>query len=336
VSPDVGELVAAFRNRTILVVGDVMLDRYWWGTVERTSPEAPVPVVRKHRASLTLGGAANVAANIVGLGGRALLVGMLGDDEAGRELVTSLTAHGIVADHLVMSSQRPTTVKTRIVAHNQHVVRVDEEAVRPADELEAKDLLAHVESLLAKCDAVVFSDYAKGTLCLEVVTRGIAMARSHGVPVLVDPKGLDYHRYDGAAVVVPNVLEATTAAGIVRDEHRAADRAGAVLLGRLDVGAILVTQGEHGMTLFRRGVPSVTMSARARTVYDVTGAGDTVMAALALAVAAGADLADAAHVANVAAGIAVEHVATTVVTAARLAQALREESPPISSRARSS
>jgi D-beta-D-heptose 7-phosphate kinase/D-beta-D-heptose 1-phosphate adenosyltransferase len=322
VSPDLIDLPGRLRGRTILVVGDVMLDRYWWGTVERTSPEAPVPVVRKHRASRSPGGAANVAANVAGMDGRALLVGLVGDDEAGRELVERLAQHGVAGDHLVVSSKRPTTVKTRIVAHNQHVVRVDEEAVRPADELEAKDLLARMEPLIAASDAVVFSDYAKGALSVEVVTKGIAMARALGRPVLVDPKGLDYGRYAGAAVVVPNLLEATTAAGLARDEPGGAERAGALLLERLDVAALLITQGEQGMTLFRRSRERVKLPARARAVYDVTGAGDTVMAALALAVAAGADLVVAAQIANVAAGIAVEQVATTVVTGTRLAQAV--------------
>jgi rfaE bifunctional protein kinase chain/domain len=324
VSPDLVDLTRRLRGRTILVVGDVMLDRYWWGTVDRTSPEAPVPVVRKRRASRAPGGAANVATNVTGMEGRGLLIGLRGDDEAGRELVESLAEHGVASEHLVVSSRRPTTVKTRVVAHNQHVVRVDEEAVWPADEREAQELLARIESLVPACDAVVFSDYAKGALSPDVVTKGIAVARSHGRPVLVDPKGLDYARYADADVVVPNLLEATSAAGIARDEPGAAERAGTLLLQRFDIGALLVTQGEKGMTLFRRSGETVTLSARARTVYDVTGAGDTVMAALALAVAAGADLVDAARIANIAAGIAVEHVATTVVTGARLRQAVSE------------
>jgi D-beta-D-heptose 7-phosphate kinase/D-beta-D-heptose 1-phosphate adenosyltransferase len=301
------------RGRSVLVIGDVMLDRYWWGTVERTSPEAPVPVVRKQRSTTAVGGAANVAANIAGLGGAASLVGLVGDDEAGRELRHALTAHPGVTAHLVHAHGRPTTVKTRVIAHSQHVVRVDEESAQPASDDEASELLAAITPLLQRADAVVCSDYAKGALPPRVLSEVIAQARARHCPVLVDPKGVDYRRYAGATLLAPNLGEATTAASIPRYERDAAARAGEALLKQLEVAAVLVTQGEAGMTLLERGRERVHIPARPRRVFDVTGAGDTAMAALALALAAGADLTTAARLANVAAGLAVEQVATTVV-----------------------
>jgi len=324
VSCELLDVLERARGKSVLVVGDVMLDRYWWGSVERTSPEAPVPVVRKQRASIAAGGAANVAANIAGLGGQASLVGLVGDDDAGRELREALAAHALVTPHLVRSHGRPTTVKTRVIAHSQHVVRVDEESAQPASDEEAAELIAAVKTLIERADAVVCSDYAKGVLSPHVLSEVIALARSRKRPVLVDPKGADYRRYGGATLLSPNLGEATTAAGIAREEKDAAARAAEILLKQIDVGAVLVTQGEAGMTLVERGRERVHIPARPRRVFDVTGAGDTAMAALALALAAGADLATAARLANVAAGLAVEQVATTVVKGEDVARAAGE------------
>jgi D-beta-D-heptose 7-phosphate kinase/D-beta-D-heptose 1-phosphate adenosyltransferase len=317
------DLVDALDGRTVLVVGDVMLDRYWWGTVTRLSPEAPVPVVHKQRSSVAPGGAANVAANVASLGGRPRLVGVIGDDEAGRELVAELGRRGIEPDHLVVEARRSTTVKTRVVAVSQHVVRVDEEDRHPVEGASSTQLGERVAALLDGVSVVVLSDYAKGVLTPALIARAIRDAHGRGARVVVDPKGHDYTRYRGASLLCPNRMEALAAAGIAADERDAVGRAGAMLLETVSADGVLITLGEEGMRLFERGRRAAAIPAVARAVYDVTGAGDTVMAVLALTLAAGADLEMAVRLANLAAGLAVEQVGTTAVTAAQLRDALR-------------
>jgi D-beta-D-heptose 7-phosphate kinase/D-beta-D-heptose 1-phosphate adenosyltransferase len=316
-------VVGQLAGHAVVVVGDVMLDRYWWGTVDRLSPEAPVPVVHKRRATLAPGGAANVAANVKSLGGTPLLVGVVGGDDAGRELARDLKERGISPDHLVVDAQRPTTVKTRVVAHSQHVVRVDEEDRSPIAGAIAAEVADRVTALLGGARVVVVSDYAKGVLGGALLRRIIAAAGAAGAHVVVDPKGVDYARYGGARVICPNRAEALTAASIPPDEPDAVHRAARRLLESVAVDAVLVTLGEAGMLLCERGRPPVAIPALARAVYDVTGAGDTVIATLALALAAGADLLTGVRLANVAAGLAVEAVGTTAVTASQLRDALR-------------
>jgi D-beta-D-heptose 7-phosphate kinase/D-beta-D-heptose 1-phosphate adenosyltransferase len=305
-----------------VVVGDLMLDRYWWGTVERLSPEAPVPVVHRRGASVAPGGAANVAVNVASLGGTPRLVGVVGGDDTGRELMAALKERGISPDGVVVDPARPTTVKTRVVAHSQHVVRIDEEDRRPIPDAVAARVVERLTALLDAAPVVAVSDYAKGLLTPGLLSRVMGGARAAGCPVLVDPKGTDYARYDGAHLLAPNRGEALVAAGLTADEPDGVERAAARLLDRVAVDAVLVTLGEAGMTLFERGKPPVRIAARARAVYDVTGAGDTVMAATALALAAGVSLETAVRLANVAAGLAVETVGTTAVTAERLRAAL--------------
>jgi len=317
-------IVDAFPDRQVLVLGDVMLDRYWWGTVSRISPEAPVPVVRKLRSTLAPGGAANVAANVAGLGGTPVLVGMIGPDEAGHELSDALRRCGIGSEHLVVDPSRPTTVKTRIVAHSQHVVRVDEEDTSPISPSLAADVADRIVSLLSSADLMVISDYAKGLLTPKLLRQVIRYASDHRCRVVVDPKGADYSRYNGAYLISPNRTEALTAAGLMLDHTDSVIRAGSRLLETLAVEAVLITQGEEGMTLFERGHEPIHISAVARTVFDVTGAGDTVVAVMSLALAAGASLPVAAQLANLAAGLAVEQVGTTAVTADQLRQALND------------
>lgn len=302
-----------FARVRILVIGDVMLDRYWWGTVSRISPEAPVPVVRHERSTLAAGGAANVAANIAGLSGHASLVGLIGNDEGGRELPQVLERLGVSTENLLMLAERPTTVKTRVVAHSQHVVRVDSEDASPISEERAGQVEELVSSLLPDTDMLVISDYAKGLLSPALVKKIIAGARGIDVPVMVDPKGIDYSRYAGATLITPNKMEAAHASGVDAFDRNAVEIAGERLLSQLDVEACLITQGEEGMTLFRREQSPIHLPAMARQVYDVTGAGDSVLAALSLTVGAGADLLTAARMANLAGGLAVEQVGTTVL-----------------------
>lgn len=315
-------LVDALRGHTTLIVGDVMLDRYWWGSVSRLSPEAPVPIVHKQRSSVAPGGAANVAANVASLGGAPLLTGVIGNDEAGRELKAELERRGIVHDHLMTAPERATTVKTRIVAVSQHVVRVDEEDRSPISSALAARLAERVTALLPDTRVLIVSDYAKGVLGPELLRRVIHAARARGCWVVVDPKGSDYSRYRGASLICPNRGEALAAAGVESVEPEGIACAGTRLLESGASDAVLIKLGDAGMMLFERDRAPTPIPALARAVYDVTGAGDTVIATVGLGLAAGSSLDAAARLANVAAGLAVEQVGTTAVTAAQLRDAL--------------
>jgi D-beta-D-heptose 7-phosphate kinase/D-beta-D-heptose 1-phosphate adenosyltransferase len=308
----------------ILVIGDVILDRYWWGDVSRISPEAPVPVVRLKNTSLAAGGAANVAANIAGLGATPILVGIVGDDDGAQQFPGVLAASNVSPDHLVRDSARPTTVKTRVIAHSQQVVRVDQEHADGISEATEEAIVEKLRSEISRADAIAVSDYAKGMLTNRVLTELFRIAGESGKPVLVDPKGKDYSKYKGAALLTPNRREAAEACNF-EDQGDVVNRAGAKLMSDLGLEALLVTEGEEGMTLFRKSQPSIRMAAEARQVYDVTGAGDTVIATFAVAIGAGADVETAARLANVAAGLVVEQVGTTAVTLPALEAALRKE-----------
>lgn len=316
--------LARFVDVPTLVVGDVMLDRYWWGNVDRISPEAPVPVVRLTQSSFAAGGAANVAANVIGLGARPLLVGVIGADDAGAQLPAALENAGVSAKYLITETARPTTVKTRVVAHQQHVVRVDQEDDAPIGADCANELTAKADELLGEARVLVLSDYAKGVLTAEIVRRLIAAAKELGVPVLVDPKGREYDRYAGATLLTPNRAEAAQATGLDPHAPDVVARAGQRLMERLPIDSLLITEGEDGMTLFERNQPPFHLAAYARQVYDVTGAGDTVIATLAVALGAGAALPEAARLANIAAGLVVQQVGTTAIELAQLRQELAE------------
>ncbi len=296
----------------ILVVGDVMLDRYWFGGVERISPEAPVPVVKVERTEERPGGAANVARNAAALGARASLLSVVGEDEAGTRLRELIAAENVAAV-LHRDASVSTTVKLRVIGRQQQLIRIDFEST-PSREVLA-DKLSDFESLLANCDVVILSDYGKGGL--THIVRMIELARRAGKRVLVDPKGDDYGRYRGADVLTPNRAELREVVGRWSDEADLARRAEA-LRADLALEALLVTRSEEGMTLFRSG--SVMHDpARAREVFDVSGAGDTVIATLAVMLAAGLDMMDAVRIANHAAGIVVGKLGTAVVNASELA-----------------
>jgi rfaE bifunctional protein kinase chain/domain len=297
----------------VLVVGDVMLDRYWWGSVARISPEAPVPVVRLTRSSVAAGGAANVAVNLAGLGVTPILLGAVGSDPEAALLRDLLTDLNVSPDHLVELNSRPTTVKTRIIAHSQQVARVDQEVEDHITNADTEKVVISLSRLIDTVDAVVISDYAKGLLCPEVLKFALERSQQVDCHTFVDPKGKNYSKYHGAAVITPNRREAAEACNIDESDADAVELAGNRLLEEHEFGSVLITRGEEGMTLFQKGLDQVDFAALARSVYDVTGAGDTVIATLAASVAAGADLADAAHVANVAAGIVVEQVGTSAI-----------------------
>ncbi len=310
-------LPRAFAGKTVLVLGDVMLDRFIYGAVDRISPEAPVPVIAVEKETAMLGGAGNVARNVAALGARAVLIGLVGQDDAGVTLRGMIDAeHGLEAE-LVADPKRRTTEKVRYISGSHQMLRVDREDRGPGD---AATLLGAFKARLASADVVVLSDYAKGVLTPEVVRRAIDAARALGKPVIVDPKSRDFARYDGATLIKPNRKEAAEATGIIDNSDEASEEAGAAILAMApDLEAALITRGGAGMTLSVRGQPHVHLPATAIEVFDVSGAGDTVAATLALSVAAGASLADAAHLANLAGGLVVAKLGTDVVTAAELA-----------------
>lgn len=299
------------RRVRILVIGDVMLDRYWFGEVERISPEAPVPVVRVARREDRLGGAANVARNIVALGAQAALMGLVGYDEAGEKVAELARNEGIDA-RLVPDASMHTTLKMRVMGRQQQLLRVDFEE-HPADGGLAA-LMEQAREAIRGCDIVVLSDYAKG--CLAHVGELIAACRDAGVPVLVDPKGHDYERYSGATIITPNRVEMSQAVGAWKDEADLEERAQR-LRERLALEAILITRSEHGMTLFT-AEGRHHIEAQAQEVFDVSGAGDTVLATLAVARAAGLGWEASVGWANRAGGIVVGKLGTSVVTAGEL------------------
>lgn len=299
------------REVKVLVVGDIMLDRYWFGEVDRISPEAPVPVVRVARREDRLGGAANVARNIVALGAQASLLGIVGDDEAG-QAVARLARHDGIDASLVVDSSIPTTLKMRVLGRQQQLLRVDFEQEPQSAALD--DIGQKARDLLAGHDIMVLSDYAKGVL--GRVEKLIQYAREIGIPVLVDPKGHNYQRYQGASIITPNRAEMQEAVGRWDSEHELELRAQA-LRRKLELDALLVTRSEQGMTLFSEAGRQHT-DADAHEVFDVSGAGDTVLATLAVSRAAGLDWFESVLWANRAGGIVVGKLGTSTVSAGEL------------------
>jgi rfaE bifunctional protein kinase chain/domain len=315
-------LLERMAGHRVMVLGDVMLDEFLWGRVVRISPEAPVPVVEVTSQSFHLGGAGNVASNVRSLGGVAVLAGVVGRDAAGDKVREAAADAGIDERLVVADSGRPTTVKTRIIAHHQQVVRADrEQADDVPDELEAQ-LVDRVRAGLPGCRALVLSDYQKGVITPRVVRASLALARKRKVPVLVDPKVPHVALYRGAAVVTPNLREAEEASGMTIRRPADLDSAARRLLERMQCEAVVITRGEQGLSVYpRRGRPS-HIKAAAREVFDVTGAGDTVIAALALALAAGAALGEAAALANYAAGVVVGKLGTATAVPAEVLAAM--------------
>lgn len=306
-------MIESFGGRRVLVVGDGMVDRFVWGEVHRISPEAPVPVVRVERESDRPGGAANVAANLARLGASALLATAVGTDEAAAVLRRLLESENI-EPLLVAEASRATPLKTRVIARSQQVVRVDRESEQPVGERTRAELEALVLDALPRTDAVVISDYDKGVIGPELLRAILPRARRAGVPVVVDPKPRNFLHYEPATVVTPNQREAASLAGAeIRTDGDCLEAARAVL-ERLDVRSVVVTRGPQGMLLLEREREPRWIPTAAREVFDVTGAGDTVAAVLALGVAAGASLLEAAALANYAAGIVVGKVGTATVS----------------------
>lgn len=306
-------IVKRFSDRPVLVVGDLMLDQFVWGKVERISPEAPVPVVQIVKESIHLGGAANVACNLAVLGARPLLVGVMGSDEAGQRLIKELHRQDISSEGVIRDSDRRTTVKTRIIAQHQQVCRTDRESKAPLSKAILERILELYQTFFDRAKGIIISDYAKGALSSTLIQDLIQESRRAERFLAVDPKVGDFSIYRQASVITPNQKEAEWASGVEIVDELSLVRAGQRLLEMTGAGHLLITRGEEGMTLFEDDkhshIPTV-----AREVFDVTGAGDTVIASLTLAVAAGASVREAATVANHAAGVVVGKLGTAAVT----------------------
>ncbi len=314
-------IIERFSRARILVVGDVMLDHYIWGNVTRISPEAPVPVVSVTKENLLLGAATNVVNNIHALGGRVAVCGVIGRDDAGKQLVHLLRTQGVPTDGLIVEEGRPTTIKTRIIAHSQQVVRFDRETKGGIE----RDTHRRIFDFVSKqvhdgLDAIVLSDYCKGVVTKDLVRDIVRLANRKGVLVSVDPKVSHFGMYSGVTILTPNTKEASIGARIDIEDDKSLLQAGALFLKRLKCKAVLITRGEHGMSLFERGGRVTHIPTVAQEVYDVTGAGDTVISTLTLAMAAGAGMVDAARISNYAAGIVVGVVGTATVRAEELKQ----------------
>ncbi|WP_038319056.1 D-glycero-beta-D-manno-heptose-7-phosphate kinase, partial [Kingella kingae] len=306
-----------FQQARVLVVGDVMLDRYWFGDVNRISPEAPVPVAKINKTDHRAGGAANVARNIAACGGQVALLSVVGDDEVADTLANLLQQDGI-ANHLHRSAHAPTTLKLRVLARNQQLIRLDFE--EQPDQSSLHLVAQHYADLVAQYDAVILSDYGKGVL--NEVAQMIATARALGKPVLIDPKGSDYQKYRGATLLTPNRAELKEAAGGGWASEAELTAKAQTLREQLGLDALLVTRSEEGMSLYRANQTD-HQPTRAQEVYDVSGAGDTVIAAMGLCLAAGYALPDAMHVANAAAGVVVAKLGTAVCSFDELQTALK-------------
>jgi len=340
--PRLKRLIPRLRGKRIGVLGDLMLDRYLWGTASRLSPEAPVPVVDLVEQSECLGGAGNVAANISTLGGEVEAFGVIGNDEAGRALQKCLSAANIAAKGIIADSKRVTTVKTRIIARHQQVVRVDHERRESLRAETQGKLLRSLFSALKKLDALLLSDYDKGLITDDFADRVLSAAHQLNVPVFVKPKTSRLYAYRGARAIVCNAKEAGFYVTRSVADEKSVEEAGRALLAHFGCGAVVITRGEKGMSVFeessprhlhiratgfevtyaRVGQPGIERGATGRQVFDVTGAGDTVLSVLALAVAAGAPLVDAAMLANTAAGVVVGKLGTASASPKELVHAL--------------
>ncbi len=325
------EIIREFKNKKILVIGDLILDHYIWGKVNRISPEAPVPVVEVGRESFLLGGAANVAHNIGSLGGEVAVIGINGRDIAGKTLVSMMEQKGVDCNGIFVSN-RPTTVKTRVIAHNQQVVRFDREDSKNVEGKILKGIVKYINSIFRSYDAIIISDYKKGMVSAELIrsildkskAKKSATART-GIFIAVDPKIGNFSFYRGVSLITPNVKEASSSSNIEIKDEKTLLAAGRILKKKLGCKAVLITRGKDGMSLFEKNkvthIPTV-----AKKVYDVTGAGDTVISAFTLAYAAGASMEEAAVIANHAAGIVVGEVGTAVATPEELLKSFRVRS----------
>lgn len=319
------DLMSSFKEQSILVIGDTMVDSFIWGTVRRISPEAPVPVVEVTRESETLGGAGNVAANISALGAKAYLISSMGEDANSHSLIKLLNERNISEEYIVKDPSKPTIVKTRIIAASQQVVRVDKE-IKGAinNSIEAK-IIKNIEEVLPKVGAVIISDYGKGVVSNAVLKAAIDLSKQYKIPITVDPKLDNFSKYKGVTTITPNTKEAIEgmrASNIDTEEDII--KLGKDILKLLDSDSVLITRSEKGMMLIEPDDKITNIPTRAREVYDVTGAGDTVISTMTLALAAKADLVTAAEIANFAAGIVVAKIGTATASVKELKSVIEE------------
>jgi len=318
------KIISRMPKARVLVVGDIMLDRFIWGTVSRISPEAPVPVVWAKSESFMPGGASNVANNICALGADAYICGVIGDDEAGRILVSELSKNGIKADGIVLDKNRPTIHKTRIIAHQQQVVRIDKESDSVFDKCIIDSMISYAKSRINDIDAIIIEDYGKGLVVPRLIRELVLLAGHHKKIVTVDPKEEHFRLYTGVTSITPNREEAEEASGIKIKDSQSLRKAGSRLLGMLKSDSVLITLGEDGMALFQKHKSCVSIPTVAQEVYDVSGAGDTVIGVFTLALACGANMNEAAYIANAAAGVVVGKLGIGVCNAGELKTYIRK------------
>jgi D-beta-D-heptose 7-phosphate kinase/D-beta-D-heptose 1-phosphate adenosyltransferase len=327
--------LSAFERCRLLVVGDLMLDEYVWGSVERISPEAPVPVISVTGEEATLGGAGNVAKNLAVLGAKVFVSGVVGPGVHGKTLREGLAAIGADVEAVVADPARPTTRKTRVIAERQQMLRIDRELTGAIAPRTLNALVERAAGRVADVDAVILSDYGKGVVTTELVAALAKAARQAGKPIIADPKGRDYSKYAGLSLITPNKKEAALAAGSEITDEASLFAAGQRLLDAVAVERLLVTCGKDGMVFFERGAAPLTIGTRARQVFDVSGAGDTVVAVLGLGLAAGMSYPEAIALANAAAGVVVGKVGTAAVTRSELAEAIAPVPAPSAAKRRS-
>ncbi len=315
-------IIDKFKGARVLIVGDLIMDHFIWGDVSRISPEAPVPVVDVKSESILLGGSANVVNNIHNLGGNCVVTGIVGDDSDGKSLRKSLSGKKISTRGIIVDPERPTTIKTRIIAHSQQVVRFDREKREKIDGTTLEKVLRFIKRAVKTVDLVIISDYAKGLISPGLVEEITTLAAKSNIPVVVDPKVEHFGYYKDVTVITPNNLEASRSSGVEISDDHSLHLAGETLLKRTGAEALLITRGEHGMSLFEKDGDRTHIPTVAQEVYDVSGAGDTVIGVLGLALASGASFREAAVLANFAAGIVVGKVGTATVTMEELKAAV--------------
>ena len=317
------KIIARFPKAKVLIVGDLILDEFLWGNVSRISPEAPVPVVHVRSESFMPGGAANVANNIHALGGKAYLAGVVGMDERGSILRQELDKRGVGVEGIVIDGERPTTLKTRVIAHHQQVVRIDKEKIEPLSAGIVDQIIDYIKEMIGQIDAIIIEDYGKGVVTPRLLQEILRLARRHKKIVTVDPKEEHFHYYKGVTAITPNHHEAAQAAGVKVKDVDSIAKVGKALLNKLKCEAVLLTLGENGMQLFEKQGRITHIPTVAQDVFDVSGAGDTVIGTFTLALATGANMQEAAKVSNFAAGIVVGKVGIGVVTQEELLERIR-------------
>ncbi|MFH2047351.1 MAG: D-glycero-beta-D-manno-heptose-7-phosphate kinase [Pseudomonadota bacterium] len=314
--------ISKFKDCKIFVIGDLMIDEYLWGDVDRISPEAPVPVIAVNKEDSTLGGSGNVINNLVALGAKVFAAGVIGADRSGNMLIKKFAALGVDVQGIIQEPGRPTTRKTRIIAGNQHVLRIDRETIKTISNYTFDKIIHFIENKIQEADVVIISDYGKGLISKKLISKIVKTAKKYGIVTITDPKGLDYSKYSGVTLITPNMKEAALASGIEIKNNSSLLKAGEKIIESTGVPNVLITCGKDGMVLFEKGKRPYKIKAKARQVFDVSGAGDTVVAILGLCTAFGTPFKVGASIANTAAGIVVGKIGTATVSEEELSAAL--------------